>query len=728
MATAQLTESTTNGSALQGDLSRELNQRISRNSLGNKGGSRGLCPSFNPEESPLMKQWDLISAALLVLVAFMTPLEAGFLGCAEIGGPRFIINQLVNLFFVCDLILQFFLPYQALVGKSLVTIRVPFVIVKHYLRTWFLLDFVSVLPYELIAPCGEQSKGGVNLGFLRAVRMMRLLKLLKLLRGFRMFARWQLEFGISRRKTTLYVIICSVVIAAHWIASILGLLSKIQAGSREACASRDHAEAGGCVVTWLTNAAKWYDSTDSDASFAQFNTYLVALHASMSILVHPHSYAPTTVAERLALSILMLIGGFIWTQVISRTTAICTSLNQHQNSYQTTMDDLNQISDDFGLSHDMRRRLRKYFMNTQDESKREAWGAIVKKMSPKLRRDCCREVNKYWVMSIRFMSKCSIDLITDVAERMIVQCFSETEYFGEPFTLYIQMEGTAMLTRTGKVVAPGVVWGEDHLLLSCRELQLDNSATAMVFVQCEVLTKAAMDDVILDHPEQKEHFRRETVRLAVIRGIMWQAHLRKEAMRLSSSQNQPAPSIPLPPEALPDKPRIGGPIKPSPADEAHVPLAKPTALDDALETTGLPPKPKRADEPLREAALRGQISSDFSSQASASLPTRIGGSSSGSARASVLANGVEGAAVMHAAGGSNSLVEELAMRVEQLADQQTLLMEHIMALAFEVRSLKEGESHMATSESVNLTARAESDSRRAPGEPIFNEPGRPASV
>ena len=164
-----------------------------------------------------------------------------------------------------------------------------------------------------------------------------------------MFARWQLEFGISKCKTTLYVIICFVIVAAQWIACVLGLLSKIQVGSSEACTSAAESEARDCVVTWLTNAGGWYDVIDGDHPYAELNNYLIGLHASMSILVHPHSYAPTSIIERVIFSLLMILGGLIWTQVISRSTAMVTSLDRHNIAFASLMDDVDLISSDQNL-------------------------------------------------------------------------------------------------------------------------------------------------------------------------------------------------------------------------------------------------------------------------------------------------------------------------------------------------------------------------------------------
>lgn len=493
--------------------------------------SRGLCGAFNPADNTVMKTWDLMSAVLLVLVAFLTPIEAGFLSCAEFLGFRYVLNQIINVFFVCDLVIQFFLPYQVSKGKAMVTIYQPIAIVKHYLTTWFLVDFVSVIPYEFIAPCAEAKASGMNLGALRAVRMLRLLKLLKLLRGFRMFSRWEMEFGFSKRKMTLYTICGSVIVGAHWITCVLGLVSRLQAGAGDACLYLPHDrrdEDDSCVVTWLTVAHKWYDEDEIRSPFVELNAYLISLHASMSILVHPHSYAPTSIVERLVFSLLMLFGGYIWTQVISRSTAMVTSLDAHNIAFASLMDDVNLISADLNLSKDIRRRLRKYFLKMKSKSKQDRWNLIMTMVSPKLRQDCAKEINRGWVLKVSFISRLNRAILAELAEKMCLESFAETENFGEQHRMYILKEGTAItnLQRGNfKTLVETAVWGEDHLLLDCLYLLSDNTAKALTYIQVHSLKKMDFDSVICMYPQDQMNIRKVVVKYAVIRGV---CHLAEE--------------------------------------------------------------------------------------------------------------------------------------------------------------------------------------------------------
>lgn len=211
---------------------------------------------------------------------------------------------------------------------------------------------------------------------------------------------------------------------------------------------------------------------------------------------------------------LMLLGGFIWTQIISRSTAICMSLSRNANAHRTRMDDLNVYAKDLHLSELMRQQLRKFFLCSQESVKHDIWHGLETKMSPKLRRESSMEVHYTWVSSISFLRSCPHQLVADVASLMTVQCFSEQEIFGDIGRLYIVVEGLVSLCRTGTTLAPGELWGEDHLLLSSVVVFLsDNTACALEYVQCSSLSKQVFDQALASHPEKRADLRRLAVRL-----------------------------------------------------------------------------------------------------------------------------------------------------------------------------------------------------------------------
>jgi len=56
------------------------------------------------------RKWDTLCAFLLVLVAILTPFEAGFLE-GDLFSWMGIFNIITNLFFLIDMLMQFFIAY-----------------------------------------------------------------------------------------------------------------------------------------------------------------------------------------------------------------------------------------------------------------------------------------------------------------------------------------------------------------------------------------------------------------------------------------------------------------------------------------------------------------------------------------------------------------------------------------------------------------------------------------
>jgi potassium voltage-gated channel Eag-related subfamily H protein 7 len=85
-----------------------------------------------------------------------------------------IVNWVIEAHFYTDLVLSFFCEY--IDSETNIPVREFRLIVKHYLFSWFLIDFMSVFPFEELLPVGD-STGGLTKLF-RLFRMPRLIKLI----------------------------------------------------------------------------------------------------------------------------------------------------------------------------------------------------------------------------------------------------------------------------------------------------------------------------------------------------------------------------------------------------------------------------------------------------------------------------------------------------------------------------------------------------------------------
>ena len=103
---------------------------------------RGL---LNPH-SKKVQYWDLTTMMALVFTATVTPYEV-CLGLPTEMGPLFIINLFVNTIFTIDIVVQFFLPVNDISGEL---IRSHKKLALRYCTTWFWLDVITVLPFDIL--------------------------------------------------------------------------------------------------------------------------------------------------------------------------------------------------------------------------------------------------------------------------------------------------------------------------------------------------------------------------------------------------------------------------------------------------------------------------------------------------------------------------------------------------------------------------------------------------
>ena len=134
--------------------------------------------------SAFMTGWDLVIMIMLMLVLFFVPFEQAFVetylhiswkDMSELQKCFFVINNVFDAFFITDMLFQFSTAY--LDPLTNLWVEDPLKIWHHYLTGWFVLDFVSVFPFENFLP------SNVPASMLRFFKFARLLKMLRALKA-----------------------------------------------------------------------------------------------------------------------------------------------------------------------------------------------------------------------------------------------------------------------------------------------------------------------------------------------------------------------------------------------------------------------------------------------------------------------------------------------------------------------------------------------------------------
>jgi hypothetical protein len=185
--------------------------------------------TINPEQSNNLAYWDQVTILALCFVAVVTPVEVAMMEAQF--DAMFVINRLVDLIFLCDMILQFFLMYPVKTSSGYMMEFRHKRIIAHYLRGWFIIDFLSVQQFDLIGVL-MQSEALNRMKVIKIIRLLRLLKLIKVSKAGRVFRRLEIRLAISYQRVALYKFILFLFTVSHWLACLwaLGLLLGANSG------------------------------------------------------------------------------------------------------------------------------------------------------------------------------------------------------------------------------------------------------------------------------------------------------------------------------------------------------------------------------------------------------------------------------------------------------------------------------------------------------------------
>lgn len=135
------------------NLTKEYRPTSPRTQIADKVGKCAI-----PHESMFKVAWDWLVLALVLFTAIYIPYEAAFLVNTKesvwqeisSGEPQEIVNLMVDLMFIIDILINFRTTYVE--KKSEVVVSSPKKIAIHYLKTWFIVDFIAAIPFDYFIP------------------------------------------------------------------------------------------------------------------------------------------------------------------------------------------------------------------------------------------------------------------------------------------------------------------------------------------------------------------------------------------------------------------------------------------------------------------------------------------------------------------------------------------------------------------------------------------------
>jgi hypothetical protein len=486
-------------------------------------------------QAKFMRHWDIVTLIALLFTATFTPYEVAVRQTAL--DVAFVVNRIVDCIFIWDMGMQFFLMYRLSAQKGGGWVRDRKMIVRHYLRGWFSIDLISILPFDVVAWAMQDGALG-KMKVLRIIRLMRLLKLVRIMRASRIFKRWETSISISYSLLSLIKFLVMIVIVGHWLACAWALL-------HETVCDEQCTEDRGPEKTWL-NA--WLSSRPGVMP-SPHDRYTLAMYWSIMTLTSI-GYGDITAQSYLEYAVstfFMLIGAICWAYIIGCTCGIVATLDMDTAHFRQTMDQLNQFLRDNCVPYPLRRQLRGYFHQAKSLQKHHASQDLIEQMSPKLKGQVAMctygSIVEQLFGGVLFESA-EPDFIVEIAQQFESAVFAPNELLDEPDVLYMLVRGVVVLG--GRVLSNGAMWGED-MVLSCVEYQDTHAAMSLTYVEVKILSKSALMETAEYFPKAAAAMRRCVAKLAARRGLLHEAKKMKVAKedRVKATAEATADGVPL---------------------------------------------------------------------------------------------------------------------------------------------------------------------------------------
>lgn len=441
-----------------------------------------------PDDS-FVKSWQILIATLLLYTATVTIFRIAFI--EEDEEAWMISDTVVDGIFFIDVCVNIFLAYYDS-EMNLVTMRR--LIFLNYLRTWMLLDVVSSMPFQFIFSSDKNYSNTI-----RVARLPRLYKLVKVTKAMRMLKMFKgtsklhayiigivkISLGLKR----LVQMLATFLLLIHLIACIWVFIGRLD----------------DTYENWIFK----YNFQDAEL----YELYTASFYWALTTLATV-GYGDITAVnsvERIFCSLVMLVGIFLYSYVISSITNLISNLDDRKNKLTNKMKMLNELAHQFNISKLFYKKLSKALEYENSRTTGVELSHLIEGLPSKLRSELMFVIHKKMIESNTFFEGKSLYFVAEVSELLKPQkadmhetIYKEDEYAMDMYLIY---KGEVSLCFMPEMIPYSTIaeryyFGEVDILVSekCRR-----TATAVANISCDFFTvdRNRLNKLLNKYPEFK---------------------------------------------------------------------------------------------------------------------------------------------------------------------------------------------------------------------------------
>ena len=286
-------------------------------------------------------RWDFYIMIMMVLAALLTPWQLAFVEKDTV--EWIIVNAIIDISFLIDIVVTFNTAFFD--ENKLLMVTDKCTIAKQYIRFWFWLDLLSIIPFDLIISHTSNGDMG-NVAKISRVsklyKMVRMLRMIKMIRIFKdrkkIMANLDKAMNTNAGSERILFYLFGFVLFNHTFSSIWIMLASFDERNNWRSAFRD----------------KFLDADGNSPvdTYGDGDWYIVALYfiATTVTTVGYGDLGPMNNIERGFCNVLMFIGVVTFSFATGALGSMIASSNNEKAKLQEKLDLLSKIRKQFKLS------------------------------------------------------------------------------------------------------------------------------------------------------------------------------------------------------------------------------------------------------------------------------------------------------------------------------------------------------------------------------------------